>query len=316
MFQTPPKSRMNRHSNRSMHECLAFIDGRWVTNQETNLPLDDWGVLQGVMLVERVRTYNGKLFQLSRHVSRLKDSVTAVGIDWQRWANFDLLETCEKVAADALELVGEGNDVGIVILATPGRVHGTEPTRIVHASELPWKRLAQWYLHGQDLVTATIRNVPNECWPVHIKTRSRLHYYLADQQAAQAGPHAGAVMLGTRGQVTETSFANVMMVNAQGDILAPRREDVLPGISLELSLTLAAQLGINVRFEDISIEMFQSAHEIILTGTNGGIWGARSLDGVQLPVTTKNSVLYRLQKSWEEFVGIAYKEQAIRLASA
>lgn len=307
---------MNRHSNRSMHECLAFIDGRWVTNQETNLPLDDWGVLQGVMLVERVRTYNGKLFQLSRHVSRLKDSVTAVGIDWQRWANFDLLETCEKVAADALELVGEGNDVGIVILATPGRVHGTEPTRIVHASELPWKRLAQWYLHGQDLVTATIRNVPNECWPVHIKTRSRLHYYLADQQAAQAGPHAGAVMLGTRGQVTETSFANVMMVNAQGDILAPRREDVLPGISLELSLTLAAQLGINVRFEDISIEMFQSAHEIILTGTNGGIWGARSLDGVQLPVTTKNSVLYRLQKSWEEFVGIAYKEQAIRLASA
>lgn len=307
---------MNRPSNRSMHECLAFLDGRWVTNQETNLPLDDWGVLQGVMLVERVRTYNGKLFQLSRHVSRLKDSVTAVGIDWQRWANFDLLETCEKVAADALELVGEGNDVGIVILATPGRLHGTEPTRIVHASELPWKRLAQWYLHGQDLVTATIRNVPNECWPVHIKTRSRLHYYLADQQAAQAGPHAGAVMLGTRGQVTETSFANVMMVNAQGDILAPRREDVLPGISLELSLTLAAQLGINVRFEDISIEMFQSAHEIILTGTNGGIWGARSLDGVQLPVTTKNSVLYRLQKSWEEFVGIAYKEQAIRLASA
>lgn len=314
MQHTPLKSRMNLPTNRSLHDCLAFFDGRWVTNQEASLPLDDWGVLQGVMLVERVRTYGGKLFQLPRHIARLQDSVEAVGIAWNRWANFDLTEVCEKVAAAALETVGDGNDIGLVILATPGRVHGTEPTRIVHASELPWKRLAQWYVQGQDLVTATIRNVPNECWPVHIKTRSRLHYYLADQQAAQAGPHAGAVMLGTRGQVTETSFANVMMVDAQGDILAPRREDVLPGISLELSLSLAAQLGINVRFEDISSEMFQSAREIILTGTNGGIWGARSLDGVQLPEVTSHSVLYRLQESWEQLVGLAYKEQAIGLA--
>ena len=314
MYQTPPKSRMNRPNNRSMHDCLAFLDGRWVTNQETNLPLDDWGVLQGVMLVERVRTYGGKLFQLPRHIARLQDSITAVGIDWNRWANFDLAETCEKVAAAALEMVGDGNDVGIVILATPGRVHGTEPTRIVHASELPWKRLANWYRHGQDLITATIRNVPNECWPVHIKTRSRLHYYLADQQAAQAGPHAGAVMSGTRGQVTETSFANVMMVNSLGEILAPRREDVLPGISLELSLSLAAELGINVRFEDISSEMFQSAREIILTGTNGGVWGASSLDGVQLLEAGHDSVLTRLQRSWEKLVGLSFQEQAIRLA--
>lgn len=319
MYQTTPKSRMNRPTDRNLHECLAFLDGRWVTNQETNLPLDDWGVLQGVMLVERVRTYGGKLFQLPKHIARLQDSITAVGIDWKRWANFDLIETCERVAAAALEMVGDGQDgggpdVGIVILATPGRVHANEPTRIVHASELPWKRLAHWYRDGQDLITATIRNVPNECWPVHIKTRSRLHYYLADQQAAQAGTQAGAVMFGTRGQVTETSFANLMIVNDQGNILAPRREDVLPGISLELSLSLAAQLGINIRFEDISSEMFQSAREIILTGTNGGVWGACSLDGVKLPEVTSDSVLYRLQESWEKLVGLAYKEQAIRLA--
>jgi branched-chain amino acid aminotransferase len=314
MVQTTPKSRMNRPTDRNLHECLAFLDGRWVTNQETNLPLDDWGVLQGVMLVERVRTYGGKLFQLPKHIARLQDSITAVGIDWNRWANFDLVETCERVAAAALESVGDGSDIGLVILATPGRVHANEPTRIVHASELPWKRLAHWYRDGQDLITATIRNVPNECWPVHIKTRSRLHYYLADQQAAQAGPQAGAVMFGTRDQVTETSFANLMIVNAQGDIIAPRREDVLPGISLELSLSLAAQLGINVRFEDISNEMFQSAREVILTGTNGGIWGARSLDGVQLPEVTNHSVLYQLQASWEQLVGFDYKKQAIRLA--
>jgi branched-subunit amino acid aminotransferase/4-amino-4-deoxychorismate lyase len=81
-----------------------------------------------------------------------------------------------------------------------------------------------------------------------------------------------------------------------------------------LSLSLAAELGINVRFEDISSEMFQSAREIILTGTNGGVWGASSLDGVQLLEAGHDSVLTRLQRSWEKLVGLSFQEQAIRLA--
>jgi branched-subunit amino acid aminotransferase/4-amino-4-deoxychorismate lyase len=268
------------------------------------------------MLVERVRTYGGKLFQLHKHLERLQDSISAVGMDWNYWANFDVIETCERVAADALETVGDASDIGLVILATPGRMQSTEPTRIVHASSLPWKRLASWYQPGQDLITATIRNVPSECWPVHIKTRSRLHYYLADQQAARKGPHAGAVMLGLRGQVTETSFANVMIVNHQGEILAPRREDVLPGISLELALGLAQQLGIAVRFTDISIEEFRGAAEILLTGTNGGIWGALSVDGVALPPPQSISVLSRLQTAWNQIVGIDFIKQALEQAKA
>jgi hypothetical protein len=91
-----------------MHECLAFLNGRWVTNEETNLPLDDWGVLQGVMLVERVRRTTANCFQSGSSSYTSPGLVTAVGIDWNRWANFDLIETCEKVAADALEMVGMG----------------------------------------------------------------------------------------------------------------------------------------------------------------------------------------------------------------
>jgi branched-chain amino acid aminotransferase len=308
-----PATIMKSPTNRSPQDSLAFYNGRWVATHDATLPLDDWGVLQGVMLVERIRTYQGKLFQLPRHIARLKDSVSAVGIDWQRWLNFDLAETCERIAASALESAGPQHDIGLVILATPGSVGSSEPTRIVHASELPWKRLAAWYRNGQTLVTSSIRNVPSECWPVHIKTRSRLHYYLADQQAAQHGPHAGAVMLGISNQVTETSFANVMMVNGHGEIIAPKRSDVLPGISLEIALSIAAELQIPVRFADISLEAFRNAQEIILTGTNGGIWGACSLDGIALPQPTESSVLARLQERWKDLVGGDFIEQACRL---
>jgi branched-subunit amino acid aminotransferase/4-amino-4-deoxychorismate lyase len=198
--------------------------------------------------------------------------------------------------------------VGIVILVTPGRVHGTEPTRIIHASELPWKGCGSVSSGPRFDYSDYSERFPTG-WPVHIKMCSRLHYYLADQQAAQAGPHAGAVMLGTRGQVTPTSFANVMMVNAQAQS-GPSTRRCFTRHLAELLLALASRLGINVRFENISCEMFQSAREIILTGTNGGVWGARSLDGVQRPEATEDSVLTRLQRGWKSWSGFPLKRNA------
>jgi len=304
---------MNQTHKRSIQESLAYVDGRWCPTNEVTLSLDDWGVLQGVMLVERLRTYNGKIFQIERHLARLRDSIESVGLTWNRRGNSDIASICEKVAASALECVSDGADIGLVILATPGRLSSQQPTRIIHAGELPWKRLADWYTHGQELITSSIRNVPSECWPVSVKTRSRLHYYLADQQAAAKGPNVGAVMLGLNGQVTETSFANVMMVDKQGTIVAPRRDEVLPGISLDIAIQLAEELGIATRFETIDIDAFRHASEILLTGTNGGIWGARSLDGVQIPWNSPDSVLRKLQNQWRNLVDIPFIEQAQRL---
>lgn len=303
---------MTRPNRCSMNDSLAFLNGRWVTHHDTHLSLDDWGVLQGVILVERLRTYGGKIFQLPRHIERLKDSVTAIGLNWDRWCNFNLVETCERVAASAIETLGQDEDIGLVILATPGAVHTNEPTRIVHASELPWKKLANWYESGQDLITASVRNVPSQCWPVHIKTRSRLHYFLADQQASQVGAYAGALMLDIDGNVTETSFANVMMINRDMELLAPVREKVLPGISLELALSLAQQLDISTRFTNISQDDLRDAKEILLTGTNGGIWHAKSIDGRALDVPGPDSVLSRLQNGWQQMVGLDFKKQAQR----
>jgi branched-subunit amino acid aminotransferase/4-amino-4-deoxychorismate lyase len=302
---------MTTHRQQSTEE-LAYVNGRWRPMSEAALQLDDWGVLQGVMLVERLRTYGGSLFQFDRHLGRLRDSVEAVGISWSQWCDFDIRTVCEQAVAAALER-SHSPDIGVVILATPGQIGEKRPTQIIHTTELPWKKLASWYAQGQDLITATIRNVPGECWPVHIKTRSRLHYYLADQQAAKLGPNAGAVMLGLNGQVTETSFANVFMVDSERRIIAPERDEVLPGISLEIALEAAKRLGISISFEEISKSRFDSATEILLTGTNGGIWGARSIDGRTLNLHSESSVLAQLRKAWCEIVGLDYVQQAISL---
>ncbi len=97
-------------------------------------------------------------------------------------------------------------DFGIVILLTPGLIRrqpiGSAPTVIIHTVDLNWTQLAHWYQHGQPLVVSPNRTVPVECWSPHMKTRSRMHYFLADQHAlASQMPHAGAIMLSLDGML-------------------------------------------------------------------------------------------------------------------
>jgi branched-subunit amino acid aminotransferase/4-amino-4-deoxychorismate lyase len=103
------------------------------------------------------------------------------------------------------------------------------------------------------------------------------------------------------------------MVDSERRIVAPERDEVLPGISLEIALEAAKRLGISISFEEISKSRFDSATEILLTGTNGGIWGARSIDGRTLNLHSESSVLAQLRKAWCEIVGLDYVQQAISL---
>ena len=81
------------------------------------------------------------------------------------------------------------------------------------------------------------------CWPIRAKTRSRLHYFLADREAAAAETGARAVLAHDDGRISETSTANIAIVR-DGTIVAPPAADALPGISLGFARHLAAALGI------------------------------------------------------------------------
>ena len=48
---------------------------------------------------------------------------------------------------------------------------------------LPFELWAEKYTTGQHLVTPSVRHLPPECLDPKIKARSRMHWYLADEQA-------------------------------------------------------------------------------------------------------------------------------------
>ncbi len=98
-----------------------------------------------------------------------------------------------------------------------------------------------------------------------MKTRSRMHYYLADQLAATSPlPHAGAVMLSLEGHITESSTANLLMIDGD-QLVSPPIESVLHGLSLRRTVRLAEQNGIRVRYENITVDAAKRSNGILLT---------------------------------------------------
>lgn len=300
----------------------AWMNGQWIRAQDALLPLDDLGVLQAASVVERLRTYNGKLVDLSRHIARFREGLASVGISLpESWDVESLVPQClDRQAHKQEKGQADGEDFSIVVMGTPGRVGTSEPTLVVHASDLPWRRLASWYRCGQVLMGSSHQSVPEACWPAKLKTRSRLHYYLADQSAIEeatakrmdGAEFAAGVLVDQSGHLTETSMANIAIL--EGDrLVTPLAAGILTGTSQPRVLDAARNVGLQVDSEPITPQRAMAADQVWLTGALGCLWAAQSF-GSALYDAPADCQAFRLVQGYVmKAVGIDYVQQATRL---
>ena len=99
-----------------------------------------------------------------------------------------------------------------------------------------------------------------------MKYRSRMHFYLADQEARLVDPEATALLLDLDGNVTETSGANFLLVE-KDTIVSPTTANTLPGISRAMVMELAGKLGIGFLERDSQVYHVMNADEAFLAST-------------------------------------------------
>ena len=294
----------------NLKQRVAFTSWQgWVNHADAALAIDDWAVLQGASIVERLRTCGGVLLDFEQHFSRLESGCAAIGIGGLRQDEIcELAQQCVEQNSAAFA----GEDFSIAIVVTPGRANAGEgPTLLVHSSPIEWAKLRHWYQHGQTLEISKHRNVPKECWSPHLKTRSRLQYFLSDQSVTET--FGGSVLLTLRGTLTETSVANILLVE-KGKLVAPPESDTLLGISLARTIRLATDAGIEVLFEDISPERAKNAAAIVLTGSLGCLWGCSQFEGIAVNQNSDGaSMVQQLQALWASDIGLDFVAQAHRL---
>jgi branched-chain amino acid aminotransferase len=233
----------------------------------------------------------------------------------------------DDLAAAALELVAEnhrllapGDDLGLSIFVTPGEYPAysssgsTCPTVCMHTYDLPFRLWAEKYQKGQSLVVTEIQQVPVECWPPGLKCRSRMHYYLADRQAAKIEPGARALLLDKGGLVTEASTANIIVSTAAQKLVFPPPAKVLAGISLAEAVELAADARIETLYHDLAPQDVADAGEVLLTSTPLCLLPVTRFNGREIGDGKPGPIFRRLLSAWSDLVGIDIAAQAVRFA--
>ncbi len=296
----------------------AWLDGQFLPRSELALPVGDAGFVLGATVTEQLRTFRGRLFLPEPHVRRLADSLRAVGI-----------EACEPIGSllqKAAHLTvhnhrclpqqsGLPHDLGVVVFVTAGdqasqhEGRSGSPRTVIHSFPLAFGMWARAYEVGVSLRSVSVRQVPPDCWPLSAKVRSRLHYFLADREAAAAEPGSRAVLAHLDGRISETSTANLAIVR-QGHITSPPPADALSGVSLAFTRELADGLGIPWDERSLVAADLASADEILLTSTPNCLLPATRFDGRPIGSGEPGPVYQQLLGAWSEAVGLDIAAQA------
>src|SRR5262245_27513278 len=296
---------------------LAYFADRFLPQDQARLTLHDAGFVWGATVTDLCRTFRHRLFRLTDHLVRFRRSCHSARVP-QPLGDNKLTHIAGQLVAHNAALLPPDGDLALVIFATPGPVGyylgepggpgDGPPTLGMHTFPLPFARYRRLFAEGAHLVIPSIRHVPAASVDPRIKQRSRLPWWLAEQEAHDADPVASALLLNEHGCVTETAAANFLIVK-DGEVLTPPADSVLNGVSLQVVRELCDKLGVPFREQPLKPDDCLAADEAMLTGTSFCLAGVSRIQGVSLP--WPGPVWQRLLDAWSNRVGLDGRRQIL-----
>jgi branched-chain amino acid aminotransferase len=114
--------------------------------------------------------------------------------------------------------------------------------------------------------------------------------------------YAEGIALGPDGKLSEGSGQNLFIVY-NGTLYTPTvNGTLLHGITRNAIITLARDLGIPVREEDMPREMLYIADEIFLTGTASEVTPVRSVDRIEVGAGRRGPITQQIQQRFMDLV--------------
>jgi branched-subunit amino acid aminotransferase/4-amino-4-deoxychorismate lyase len=293
-----------------MSEPLAYLNGEYVPQSQARLHVFDLGVVGGVAVAEMLRTFRHKPFRVTEHLSRLVQSLRLTGLTLPV-AIDDLPEIIERVVQSQTGLLQPTDDCGVIVFVTAGlnsTYVGRDAAQAggcslgVHTFELQIASWAEKYDRGVSLVTPPQTALPPELVDPRIKSRSRMHWHLAERAAREIDGQASALLLDRSGFITETAAANFCAVIG-GAIVSPPEATVLEGVSLGMVRDLAHELGTPFVRRPITVDEALGASESFLTSTPSCLLPVVKLNGQRIGDGDPGPVYQELLRAWSAAVG-------------
>jgi D-alanine transaminase len=240
----------------------AYLNGTFLPLDQAQVSVMDRGFLFGDGIYEVIPVYNGKLFRLAQHLGRLQNSLDGVRIG-------NPLSDTEWTAV-LTELVARNADSeqAVYLQVTRGaaarRDHAfpadTRPTVFAMSTPAP----AVSSIASEAGIKAI--TLPDIRWQqCDIKAITLLPNVLLRQQAVDAET-AEAILI-RNGYATEGAASNIFIVHNGVLVTPPKGPSLLPGITRDLVLELAAANGIPFREAGITEQTLGQAEEIWVTSS-------------------------------------------------
>ena len=100
---------------------------------------------------------------------------------------------------------------------------------------------------------------------------------------ASVGPGSAPLLVLADGEVLEASRANLFIVRAGALLTPPLEGSILPGVARAAVIEEAAEIGVALREETLTLDDLRAADEVFLTGSLRGVEPIREIDGEPIP---------------------------------
>jgi len=294
---------------------VAWVNGRLVPWSEAAVPVWDLGVVAGAAVTEAGRTYGHRFLWSGMHIQRLCQSLKTLEFPMP-WSEADLESAAAAVISQNVTVCPAGADLGVVLSSSAG-ANATylgrrcdDTTTVVHTYPLPFSLWRPGFQYGVRLQVPSIRQIPAECFPVGLKVRNRLHWWLADQEADRLEPGSRALLLDHHDHITETSTACVYLV-IDGRILTPA-ENVLQSLSAVIVERLAGALQIPFERCDITMDQLSMADEVFLSSSPSCLLPVATVNGQACGQELPGPIFRKLLEAWGQLVSVNLESQMLR----
>jgi len=253
----------------------VFVNGVIVPKNEAKISVWDHGLLYGDGVYEAIRVYNWNIFKLKEHIERLYDSAKAIKIEIPLKQEELINKVIEIVKINKLSY----GYIRILVTRGVGPM-GVDPRNCKEPSIIIMTEIRNPTEGTKPItaITSSLRRIPPECIDPKIKSLNYLNNVLAKLEAIEADADA-SIMLNIHGYVSEAATENIFIVKKNRLATPPLEAGILKGITREVVIEIAKELGIPFEERNITIAELYTADEVFLTGTSAEIAPIVKIDG-------------------------------------
>jgi branched-chain amino acid aminotransferase len=249
---------------------IIYLNGKLISRSKARLSPLDHGFLYGYGLFETMRAYNGHIFRLDSHLTRLRCSAESIRLTHSILTTEEGKQSLKAACMATLE-ANELKDARLRLTVSAGEGDMTpdpgtcsSPTVLITARNLAPLPPEKYETGFKTAVSFLRRNSQSPL--SRLKSTCYMENVLA-RTAARAAGYDEAILLNEQGYLAEGSTTNIFLAS-NNELITPSLESgVLPGITREVVIEIARAANIKTLERQVELKALIEAEEAFVTNS-------------------------------------------------